>query len=776
MKKRRIIAKGCLAGLAAGLLLVLFCPKPSLYGDTSFSVAVLDRDGRLLRLALADDERYRLRTRLADINQVAVEATLRYEDQHFYHHPGFNPASLVRAAWSTYVKDTRPIGASTITMQLARMRFDLNTRTVGGKLLQIARAIQIERHYSKDDILEAYLNLAPYGGNIEGIGTASLTYFDKLPTALSKPEAMALAVIPQNPVARDVSTTTGYQAMSAARARLFETWDEAEQDDVTREQLVLPLAVRPASQLPFRAPHFVQSILASTDDTQEAVTTTLSLDAQTLLERQIRRYVDRHRSRGITNASALLIDHRSMSVLASVGSADFFDDTIFGQVDGTRAKRSPGSTLKPFVYGMAIDQGHIHPGSLLKDAPRRFAAYTPENFDRGFLGPIKAQDALIYSRNVPAVDLLSRVGLDAFHDFLTRAGVSGLAHPDHYGLAMVLGGNEVTMRELVAQYAMLENRGMHKLLRSRQTDPVAPSGEQLLSPEASFLVLEMLRANPKPGALGLPSNRLDTPVAWKTGTSYAYRDAWTVGTFGPYVLAIWVGNFDGSANPEFVGRGAAAPLFFETVDALAVDRLAAPPHAVDHADLNVKKVAVCADSGDLPGRHCPRTAEAWFIPGVSPIRVSDVHRAIRIDRETGLRACDFDNTNSQEIVVEFWPSDILALYQQAGITVQSPPAWSPDCSLSFKGATGAAPRIGSPTKGVTYQLRQDPVADDIIPLTAIVDSDVERLFWFVNDQYLQSVKPEQPVLWKPEIGEHQVLVVDDLGRSHSQQVFVTSAQ
>ena len=305
MSKRRAILLSVSGLMATGLLALAFCPKPSLYGDATFSASVLDRDGRLLRLALADDDRYRLRISLADISPTAIEATLLYEDRHFYEHPGFNPGSLIRAFWSTYVRKDRPIGASTITMQLARIRFDLDTRNIAGKLSQIVRAIQLERHYDKAEILGAYLNLAPYGGNIEGIGTASLVYFDRPAAELSMPEALALAVIPQNPVRRDPSTEAGYKQMAEARSRLLEMWADASSlDEESRAQFDLPLAIRTTSELPFRAPHFSQSILARTGDQQGAITTTLDLSRQSILERQIDRYVDRGRSRALTGIDA----------------------------------------------------------------------------------------------------------------------------------------------------------------------------------------------------------------------------------------------------------------------------------------------------------------------------------------------------------------------------------------------------------------------------------------------------------------------------------------
>ena len=770
---RRTTVYSALALFSAVALAVALCPRPSLYGDIDFSAAVEDRNGRLLRLALADDERYRLRLSLENIAQAAIDATLLYEDQYFPFHPGFNPGALIRAAWSTYVQHDRVIGGSTITMQLVRLRFSLDTRTVGGKLLQIGKAIQFERHYSKDEILEAYLNLAPYGGNIEGIGTAALIYFDKPASSLSLAEALALAVIAQNPARRNPATPRGYTEMNAARGRLLEMWaDKFGLPDVARGQFELPLAVRATSKLPYLAPHFSRDVLAGTLQHAGMKTTTLNWSMQEILENHIANYTDRRRPVGINNASAMLIDYRTMEILASVGSSNFFNDQIHGQVNGTHAKRSPGSTLKPFVYGLAIDRSIIHPMSLLKDAPKRFAAYTPENFDRGFMGPIVAQDALIYSRNVPAIELLSRVGYDTFHDFLIDANVSKLKSPEFYGLAMILGGNELTMAELVRLYAMLANGGLLKPLISVKVRESSRPHRRLLSPEASFLVLDMLRKNPRPDSVGFDTIGPRSSIAWKTGTSFAFRDAWTVGVFGPYVLAVWVGNFDGSSNPAFVGAQAAAPLFFAIADSLPVGLHENGLNTEPPSNLNLRKVEVCANTGDLPGRYCPQTIESWFVPGVSPIKVSDVHRVVRIDNETGERTCSYNPDTTHEEVFEFWPSDISQLFRKAGIAIRRPPPWANDCSLDVQAANGLAPQITSPSARLSYQMRPDKVEEERLPLTAITDGDVEWLYWFANDSFIGKVRRDEPLFWQPNVGKYDMLAVDDLGRSNSRKLLV----
>ncbi len=760
MTKLRYIPPMATVGLA--ILVYALCPKPSLYGSTPWSEAVFDVDGRLLRLERAADEQYRLQAPHGSLPPALADALMLYEDRHFRHHPGINPAAVARAAWTTWVARTRTVGASTLSMQLARMRYRLDTTTMAGKLRQMGLALAYERHYSKDAILNAWLDLAPFGGNVEGIEAAALVYFDKPAADLAIAEILALVVVPQNPTGRNPATASGKRAMLAARDRLATRWLERRPDAALAAQLELPLAVRSPASLPNPAPHFTRDFLVDRTRKQRH-RVTLDTQAQELVSATVHRYVDHRRRDGIVNAAALLVDHRTMSVVAEVGSAGFLDSTIDGQVNGTRARRSPGSTLKPFVYGLALDAGLIHPMTLLADAPARYAAYTPENFDRGFAGPILARDALIFSRNVPAVSLLSRVGTSQLHGLLDVGGVTRLKSPEHYGLAIALGGAEVTMRELVALYGALANGGSYRPLRDTGDDTAVSDAKRLLSMEAAFLVLDMLAANARPTLPDYAHDRSAFPVAWKTGTSYARRDAWSVGVFGQYVLAVWVGNFDGSGNAAFVGREAAAPLFFRLVDTLtpSVDP-SAGPRAEPPAHLNLRRVDMCAPTGDLPGPHCPATTRGWFIPGVSPIRVSDVHRAVLVDETSGLRACDRSAPGTRLIVYEFWPSDMQRVMREAGLAVRSPPLPGPGCTDGRLAAAGHPPRITSPDAALIYRLRE---GDAGVPLAAVTDADARALYWYVGDRFLGRIAAGEVMHWAGEAGHHTVTAVDDLGRA-----------
>lgn len=769
----RKLAVAIAAALIAGIgLRCLFRPKPLMEQFPS-SVVVYDANNRLLRLTLARDDKYRLRASLSEIPPVVIEALLLNEDQHFYAHFGVNPVAVWRAAWQTYVRRGRRIGGSTISMQLARLIDRRNTRTAIGKLRQIALAMEIEAFHSKREILETYLNAAPYGRNIEGIQAASLIYFNKPVSRLTLAEALTLAVIPQNP-RRRASTFDRTDALFDARMRLFQRWIAIHPEDRKDLPLMsLPMAMREPDRLPFLAPHYVNRLLASPH--AEKVDSTLDIRLQRLVERHLRSYVAEQNRLGIRNASAMLIDYRTMEVKAEVGSADFFNAGIQGEVNGTDAKRSPGSALKPFLYALAIDEGAIHPLTVLKDSPVSYGGYNPENFDGHFVGPIAAKDALIRSRNVPAVELASRLANPSFYGFLKSAGISQLQPEQHYGLSLVLGGAEVTMEELTALYAALANEGVLKPLRSTRSTPSA-TGTRILSEEAAYITLDMLKDNPRPDRGVIEASISDTStVCWKTGTSYGFRDAWAVGIFGPYVLAVWIGNFDGEGNPAFVGVEAAAPLFFRIVDSVRAQRGQLPGPMLQ-MPANLRRIDVCAVSGRLPGAHCDRRTPTWFIPGKSPIKVCDVHREVIVDDRTGLEACPPYAGATHPEIYEVWDSDMLRIFQQAGIPRRTPPARGADCNFDSRSARGHVPQITSPTSNVSYVLRAFKTTDNAIPFRAVTDADAREVFWFVNETYVGKAGTGSAFLWPATPGTFIIRAVDDLGRAGSRELKVSVAQ
>jgi penicillin-binding protein 1C len=770
--------------LVVTLLLLRILPHAPLSSIAPTSAAIYARNGELMRLSLAPDDQYRIWAPISEIDPRLVEAVLLYEDRWFYWHPGVNPVAIGRALNSTLGSGVRQ-GASTISMQLARRMYGIRSQQPLGKLKQMAAALWLELRYSKREILEAYLNLAPYGGNIEGVATASLIYFHKRAIHLSLPEILTLAIIPQNPTKRGgmqrQTAANRYSSLpeprDQARRRLAQLWlQEHPELQNYKNELKAPQRLYGTSNMPFLAPHATDYLLRSQRSGE--IWSSIELRQQAALERIINQFIANHGGAGVNNASAMLIERQSGEVRALVGSSNYFGSAIDGQVNGTLAKRSPGSTLKPFIYALGMDQGLIHPMTMLKDAPARFGPFSPENFDGRFVGPISAQLALIRSRNVPAVALMAQLSKPSLYEFLQQAGVAKMASERHYGLALALGGGELTMEELGRLYLMLGNGGVLKPLSyTRTTSSADASGtsedagtqsgasRRLLSEEAAFLTLQMLQENPRPET-GEPSR---PAVAWKTGTSWGFRDAWTVGIFGRYVLLVWVGNFNGAGNPAFVGVQTAAPLFFRIVDGL---RLQTPDASVPIARQaeNVKRVDVCRASGDLPNAFCTDLVPTWFIPGKSPIKVSNLHRAVQIDSRTGQATCSQGPFTKTEIY-EYWPTDMQKLFRDAGMPRRQPPAEIVCDQSDMRASGGGSVTITAPATSATYTLRLSKTAPIILSASAV--NARQDLFWFANGGLIGKARAGDSINWLPATpGNYQIRVIDQDGRSDGREVAV----
>jgi penicillin-binding protein 1C len=492
---------------------------------------------------------------------------------------------------------------------------------------------------------------------------------------------------------------------------------------------------------------------------------TLDLAMQQEIERGIEAHLRRTREQGIVNACAILVHAPSREVLAYVGSADYSDRGILGMVDGLRARRSPGSAVKPFVYGLALDQGLIHPRSLLTDGKMVFHDYNPENFEGEFMGPIHANEALVRSRNIPAVALSNRLGNGGLYQLLKSGGVDLPKPPEYYGLSLTLGGFGISPVQLAGLYAGLADDGLARPLVFKKGASSENSQTPLLSPQARFLVLDMLRGGADLGVeYGFAS--ADPLIAWKTGTSHGFRDAWAVGVRGDYVIVVWLGNFNGRGNNALVARRCAAPLMFDLFARLHLpDKALVPPEGV-------RRVELCATSGDLPGPWCGHTNSGWFIPGVSPISMCQLHREVLVDGKTNKRvAFDDGRPDLRREVYEFWPPDLLELFRQAGLPRRTPP--DPENGTdTFAGLDhGDDPKIVSPLAGRSYQI--EGVADDSeIPLKAQAASGVRKLYWFCGEAFLGTCAPQESLSWKPAAGSQRLRVLDDHGRASEAAVRV----
>lgn len=760
------------------------------------SVLVLDRNGGVLRLTTAQDGQYRLWTRLSEFAPETVEAVLTKEDRSFWWNPGVNPVSLAKAAWHSLVVRDYRFGASTVTMQAVRLMGRLDTDNLWGKLVQMTGAFFMTLLVNKQDILEVYLNLAPCGANVQGLGTASRIWFGKPAYRLNFAESMALAVLPQDPVHRNPGNPRCWPIIDQARRQLSAIYADRHPGAVAhaRESMALNLVFR--RELPFLAPHLCEALIRDHPGRSRLVTR-IDPAIQGRIEKIVARFTQRNRPSGVNNAAVMVVQADSMEVLASLGSADFHNEAIQGQVDGTRAKRSPGSTLKPFIYALAMEQGLIHPMSVLKDSRIHFGGYNPDNFDDDFEGPIRATEALVKSRNVPAVTLAEKLHDPDLYGFLQNSGAKLPFTREHYGLSLVLGGAEVSMEELAYLYGALagpgEQAGTTRPLHYLADEPPGPVS-RLLSARSAWLVRRMLATKPRPDAdEGWTAGSLQSDsaaelsqksrpgrlydVAYKTGTSIGFRDAWSVGLCGGVVIAVWVGDFAGSSNQEFIGLKTAAPLMFEILDALRSSRLLQgyEPVAGDSLPAGIVRVPVCAVSGEIAGDHCPQTIEVPFMAGVSPIRSCTVHKEFFIDQTTGLRRTREIPGVTKPEVFEVWPADLMELFAKAGLARAAPPPLDPGDSESLGlGRDGTEPQILSPVKKLKYVLQAPSqtgflgagVLDEQIPLVSTVGSDAQTVWWFMDEKLLGSTAATAaPLLWKPTMGHHQVRLVDDLGRS-----------
>jgi penicillin-binding protein 1C len=558
MMLNRILLGGGAASVAAlaGLAWFIASLGPLPRADAiETSTVIVDHEGRLLRPYATAEGRWRLPASVGDVDPRFVELLLSYEDKRFRSHAGIDPLAMLRAAWLLVSNQRIVSGGSTITMQVARLLEPRSERTLAAKLRQMMRAIQLERAYSKDEILSIYLTLAPYGGNLEGIRAATLSYFGKEPRRLTLPEMALLVALPQSPESRrpdrapDVARRARDRVLDrAAGAGLF-----PDDEIALAKREPVPTARKP---MPMLAPHAAdQALLASPGKSIHRLT--IEAPLQKALEGLAR---ERARALGPDVSVAIVaVDHAAGEIRARVASSDYFDRHRAGQVDMSQALRSPGSALKPFIYGLAFEDGLVHPETLIEDRPARYGNYAPENFDLTFQGTVTVRKALQMSLNVPAVALLDKVGTARLTARLAQAGAPlFLPKGEVPGLAMGLGGVGVKLTDLTMLYAGIARQGGAIALAERADDlSVARPSRRLLDPVAAWYVGNVLMGTPPPEH-GAPNR-----VAFKTGTSYGYRDAWAVGFDGRRTIGVWVGRADGASVPGLVGRTAAAPILFD---------------------------------------------------------------------------------------------------------------------------------------------------------------------------------------------------------------------
>ncbi|HEX8594638.1 MAG TPA: peptidoglycan glycosyltransferase PbpC [Pseudomonas sp.] len=576
---------------------------------------VLAEDGTpLWRFADANGV-WRYPVSIRQVSPYYIEALLTYEDRWFYSHPGINPLALGRAAWQNLLGARVVSGGSTLSMQVARL-LDPHSRTLPGKVRQLWRTLQLEWHLSKDEILGIYLNRAPFGGTLQGVAAASWAYLGKSPQQLTRAEAAMLAVLPQAPsrLRPDRHPQRAQAARDKVLQRLaqFQVWPQP----AVNEALEEPLLLAPRQE-PSLAPLLARRL--NRPHSPPLIRTTLDAALQRRLEDLLLGWRARLPER--TSAAILVVEAENMAVRAYVGSVDINDAKRFGHVDMVSALRSPGSTLKPFLYGKAMDAGLIHSESLLQDVPRRYGDYRPGNFSAGFSGPVAASSALSMSLNLPAVQLLEAYGPKRFAAELRNGGVPltlpPLAEPS---LALILGGVGSRLEDLVGGYSAFARGGKSADIRLQPDDRLHE--RTMMSPGAAWIVRKILGGQSRPD-LDLHAELVQRPpLAWKTGTSYGFRDAWAIGVGPRFLVGVWIGRPDGTPVPGQFGLASAAPLMLQVHDVLAnrdsQRGIAAP---IQPVPLNVGVAAICWPLGQPMNKsdpNCRRQRFAWTLDGTTP--------------------------------------------------------------------------------------------------------------------------------------------------------------
>ena len=764
----RLVARWTLASLVLTMTLLWLADRiwPLPLPKDDLARVVLAEDGTpLWRFADANGVwRYPVQTR--EVSPYYLDALLTYEDRWFYRHPGVNPLALVRASWQNLTGARVVSGGSTLSMQVARL-LDPHSRTFLGKLRQLWRTAQLEWHLSKDEILNLYLNRAPFGGTLQGVAAASWAYLGKSPAQLTYAEAALLAVLPQAPsrLRPDRHPQHAQQARDKVLRRLgeFQVWPQSAVDEALQEPLLLAPRLEPSL-----APLLARRL--NRPDSPPLIRTTLDATLQRRLEDLLLGW--RARLPEYTSAAILVVEEESMAVRAYLGSVDINDAKRFGHVDMISALRSPGSTLKPFLYGMALDDGLIHSESLLQDVPRRYGDYRPGNFSMGFTGAVPASTALSSSLNLPAVQLLEAYGPKRFAAQMRIGGMPlalpALAEPN---LALILGGAGSRLEDLVSGYSAFARGGKSATLRLQPDDGLRE--RPLLSPGAAWIVRRILSGQARPDR-DPRAELVQRPVlAWKTGTSYGFRDAWAIGVGPRYLIGVWIGRPDGTPVPGQFGLASAAPLMLQVHDLLtnrdSQRGISAPVLPVP---ANVGVAAICWPLGQPMNRsdpNCRRQRFAWTLDNTTPPTLLALDQPLSVGlmesvwvNAKGLRV-DAHCPGAEPKNIALWPAPLEPWLPRAERREARIPAADPDCPPPALAAASPLSIVGV-REGDQLRLPAGSQQTLRLKLSALGGSG--RRWWFLNGAPLgDSANQDFINASFEQLGRYQLSVLDEAGQT-----------
>lgn len=750
------------------LLLVLLCVLLSfkvldvvfpLRTDLDYSQTIEDRKGIILHSFLTPDDKWRMYTELPEISTQLASAIVFKEDKYFYYHLGINPIAVLRAAFLNIFTGRRTSGASTITMQVARM-LQPKQRTYYHKIIEMFRALQLEWHYSKAQILQFYFNLVPYGGNIEGIKSASVLFFGKSPEQLSPAEIATLAIIPNRPTSlalgKQNSRTIEERNKWLLRFEAGKVFTHAQIADALLEPLTAQRQITPRT-----APHLANR-LKNQYPRQPIIHTYIDYNKQRQIEQIVSNFIQRQYTQRIRNAAVMVINNRTHQVEAYVGSANFFNADDGGQVDGVRAMRSPGSTLKPYLTALGFDKGLLTPKMKTNDVPISFSGYSPVNYDKTYNGSITYEFALSHSLNVPFVSLLEQYGVDAFVQRLSNAGFRQMRQGHSgLGLSVILGGCGVSLEELTTLYSAFANKGQ---LFIPQISPLQNDSTQqsvpLMSEAAAYIVTDILDELTRPDLpQSIEASSINLPhIAWKTGTSYGRKDAWSIGYSVNYTVGVWTGNFSGEGVQELTGSNIATPLLFEIFNSLDYS----PQSKQFVAPRELQQRWVCSESGLPLNNFCINKVLDVYLPTISPNTVCTHLAAVFVSNDETISyctACLPIKGYKQKMYPNLAP-EIIAYNEREHVPYQKIPPHNPTCERFFE--TGTPPRIIHPVNNLQYII--DRTDNDQLMLSCNAAPDVHKVYWYINDAFLGETTPNKRLFFVPKIGKNKIACVDDKGR------------
>jgi len=665
-----------------------------------------------------------------------------------------NGVAIVRAAFKNIFRLKTTSGASTITMQVARA-LEHRKRTLGSKVIEMFRAFQLELKYSKNEILQMYLNLVPYGSNIEGVKSASILYFNKNPDHLSLAEITALSIIPNRPsslvMGKNNSVIVQQRNKWLKKFAAEKVFTQKEIEDALAEPLT---AVR--GTVPHFLPHLSYKLKQQGND---IINTNIVMNTQMKTEKLVGDYVRTLRLKNIKNAAVVIIDNRTHKVITYIGSSDFYDTTDGGQVNGAAAIREPGSTLKPLLYGLCIDEGLETPKMVIEDVEVNYAGYAPENYDKKFNGNVTVEYALEHSLNIPAVKSLKILGKDKLIQKLAACNFNQIKKDQNkLGLSMILGGCGATLEELTGLFSAFANEGVYISPAYTQTDTNSRK-VKLLGTAANYMITDILsRVNRPDFPLNWQATEHMPKIAWKTGTSYGRRDAWSIGFNKNYTIGVWIGNFSGVGVADLSGATVATPLLFKifnTVDYDSNSEWFTPP-----ADCDQRQV--CSETGLLPNDHCSNIVMDYFIPMISSTKKCDNWQEIMVSADEKISYCK--NCVPENGYKKKWYKiinpEMHMWMDENKMSYEKIPPYNPDCEKIFK---EGSPEITSPIGNTEYLINKKD--REPLQLSCKTADDVNKVYWYINNKFYKAGNAADKQFFTPEEGPIKISCTDDKGRN-----------